>query len=688
MKVENNSNNELLEKFKNLRSRLSSLENINSTYLQTIYQQRVLLDAVKDGILAFDSDGNIKVYNQQFIRMWEIDEQRISILKETELFKALAQKLDDPEKFLNLTAKLNKSIINEFSDLIQLKNGKAFEFTCFPDKKSENIEGRLWTFRDITEQARSEAKLLFYTQDLELAKIKLEEQKEQLESTIIELKEAKKAAEESTRAKSEFLANMSHEIRTPMNAILGFSELLKGRLENEENIKYLNAVYNSGRNLLELINDILDLSKVEAGKLDLSYRPFSLKYIINEIEEIFRLKIEQKKLTFRNTISKDFPDQIVLDETRIRQILFNLVGNAVKFTETGTISINIIAEMINEKYCSFKIEVKDTGIGIENDSIATIFDAFEQGKGSNRYGGTGLGLSITKRLVEIMNGSIKVDSIVGKGSKFIVHFNDIEYLNGINENDESRIIDYEQIKFKDATILIADELPINRELIREFLKGRHLNIIEANDGIEAVELAQKHHPALILMGIRLPKIDGVEAAERIKNNPELNNVKIIALTAVAMKHSKNKINEICDSYLAKPVAKLDLIKELAKYLEVNIGSLPINAIKNNEIACESEEFIPLNSLYAALDTLEGVLKSDWENHSNSFIIGDIEEFAHKIINSAKRNNIKFLQHYGESIVKSTGLLDIEQLQSDLNNYPLMIDKLKNLINLTSYGNGH
>ncbi|NOZ34461.1 MAG: tetratricopeptide repeat protein [Chlorobi bacterium] len=381
-----------------------------------------------------------------------------------------------------------------------------------------------------------------------------------------ELIEARHKAEEANRLKSEFLANMSHEIRTPMNAIIGFSDILSNRLSDERNLSFLNNIKLSSNNLLELINDILDLSKIEAGEMTIQKKPINIRKLIKEITDIFTLKVYEKNLDFNLNINAGIPDLLELDSVHLRQILLNLIANAVKFTESGSVSVNVTGTIQPDKNFNLRISVADTGIGIPESQIETIFESFRQSEGQDirTFGGTGLGLSITKNLIGLMGGKISVKSEIDKGSEFTITLNEIKIISSA-ENvliEKNKIIDIPSI-----TILYADDMIINRELVKAMTETSRITIIEAENGQEIIDILKHTTPDLILTDIRMPVKDGFEAAKIIKQNKRYSNIPVVALTAYAIDSEIKKYGTVFDAYLTKPITKEKLFETINKFFQ-------------------------------------------------------------------------------------------------------------------------
>ena len=401
----------------------------------------------------------------------------------------------------------------------------------------------------------------------------LKKTSDQLEKKVIErteeLHKATQQAIDASKTKSEFLAKMSHEIRTPMNAILGFAEILSEELKKNKNRKYTSYILSSANSLLKIIDDILDISKVEAGRLEIKENFINLKKIFEDIEKLFEVKLNQKNLKLTIKHDPQLPNLMFLDETRIRQILINLINNAIKFTDKGKIELSSKVEKGLEDFqVNLILSVKDSGLGIPEDQQKKIFGEFVQKEGQdhNKFGGTGLGLAIVKQLTELMNGEINVTSQIGQGSTFSICFKDIftvKHIKAYKKPDKRKVLNH---KIKKGKLLIVDDVDGNRVLLRAYLKDQKLSIIEAENGKKAVEKAIKEMPDLVLMDLKMPVMGGEEAIEILRKNKKTQNIPVLVLTASGMKSDEKRLKLKCAGYLTKPIRKKDLISEIAKFL--------------------------------------------------------------------------------------------------------------------------
>ncbi len=500
------------------------------------------------------------------------------------------------------------------------------------------------------------------------------------------LKKAKELAEQANMIKSEFLANMSHEIRTPMNTVLGFTDILANQITNEQHKKYLAAISAGTKSLLVLINDILDLSKIEAGKLQILYQPADPRIIFKEIEGIFADKVKEKNLSFIFDIQSEPPVILLIDEIRFRQILFNLIGNAIKFTDTGYVKITsrALPSSENSELVDLIIDVEDSGIGIEVEHQEDIFNAFQQqdGKLNKKYGGSGLGLSISKKLATLMNGSISLVSTKEKGSIFTLSLKGIEVVETAqsyqNEIQTKKALRMGEIIFHEATVLIVDDVDYNRYLLKEFLKNSKIKILEAINGKLAVELAQANVPDLILMDIRMPVMDGFEATRILKNDPNTSSIKIVALTASLLEEEIKRIKITgFDHFLRKPIKYGELTEVLAKYISHERQSLSEN-LKPTDLASFHISEDTSAYIEQIIELLENDFAVKWGKVKSGGFIDEIGNFGGQIMELGKKYTFEYLISFGKELIESTESFDVNTMKKTLNAFPDLVESIKNV----------
>ena len=526
----------LLVQFRNIAAKKAQEEKLeHSTSLIA-----ATLEATADGILVMRPDGGISHMNRHFSRMWEIPQELLEEGDDGKILDFMEGRVLDLDLYRQrMNGEGDETKAGDF-DTIELKDGRFLERYEVPLKIGGRSSGTVFSFRDITQRKQAEE----------------------------ELRRAKAAAESANRAKSDFLAVMSHEIRTPMNGIMGMVDLALDTELAPQQREYLDMVKSSADALLTIINDILDFSKIEAGKMELESIPFDLGANLRDTVRLLALRAEQKGLEMRLVVEPGVPPRILGDPGRLRQIIINLAGNAIKFTEKGMVELKV---GLDAPGC-LHVSVSDTGIGIPKDKQDSIFEAFTQADGSvtRKFGGTGLGLSIVRRLVALMGGKLWVESEPGQGATF--HFTANFSLPPLGDAERSgmRPASAEGSDIARAlNILLAEDNIINQKLAVTLLQKEGHRVAIANNGAEALEALARERFDLVLMDVQMPVLDGLETTARIRQGEQAGarRIPIVAMTANAMQGDRERCLQAgMDGYVSKPLNPREMFWTIADVL--------------------------------------------------------------------------------------------------------------------------
>jgi len=498
--------------------------------------------------------------------------------------------------------------------------------------------------------------------------------------TLKQEKDARTLAEQALRSaravreKSAFLANMSHEIRTPMNAILGFSDLLSAELPaNAKTRNHARAIRESALSLLQLINDILDLSKIEAGMIELHPEPTAMREVADFLRTIFAQQAARKGLRLDFTLEAGLPHALMLDRSRLRQVLVNLVGNAIKYTEHGGVGIRLswVLDPGNRARGTLVADVSDTGIGIPPGRQQEIFEPFVQvdPTRASEMQGTGLGLSIVRRLVQRMGGTIGLKSEPGSGTVFHLRFPEVAIsarLPASARNWDDDAVDFDELM--PANLLVVDDNSVNRELLAGYFEATHHVVRFAADGVEAVECVREKLPDLVLMDIRMPRMDGRTALGEIRKLPGAEILPVIAVTASSMSDDEGSLRGAFAGFVRKPFTRRSLFDELAAFLPAKPG--PDEPDDARETPREAEGGAPRwSDLAKALRKLEA---GRWAEVKDSGAINETVSFARELVDLGRAEGCRPLVHYGETLEHDAEAYAVARIEARIKDFPALV----------------
>ncbi|MEA2625053.1 MAG: hypothetical protein QOD06_1098 [Candidatus Binatota bacterium] len=513
-----------------------NLQTTEGELRQTLSLLAATLESTADGLLVIDNGGRVTTFNQKFAELWRIPEDVLAGRDDDRILRFLAEQVKDPDAFGAHAAELAERADAESFDVLELTDGRVVERHSHPQRIGGQTVGRVWSFRDITERRRTEE----------------------------ERQRAREAAEAANRAKSEFLANVSHEIRTPLNTIIGMADLLGETRLAPEQKEYVQLSKRAGDILLKLIESVLDLSKVEAGRLDLEEIEFDLPELIDNVTKFIAVRAQDKGLDLRAQVAPDVPAKLVGDPNRLRQVLVNLIGNAIKFTMKGEVRLQVerVSDGVPGEMLRFSIS--DTGVGIPADKLESIFESFTQVDSSvtRQFGGTGLGLTISRRLVDLMGGAIGVTSQVGQGSTFTFT---ARFRAPAERGTKPPTVDLRGIR-----ALVVDVNGVERRMLRDALTDWGAEVVETEEGA-AVVPDVKHARGtgqpygLVFLDCRLPGFGGVELAESLRREVGTLRGTVMMLPADHRTGDLKRLRELgVTARLVKPFTRAELEEAVAR----------------------------------------------------------------------------------------------------------------------------
>jgi signal transduction histidine kinase len=501
------------------------------------------------------------------------------------------------------------------------------------------------------------------------------EQKEREHALV----EAKLQAERSSQEKTVFLANMSHEIRTPMNSILGFSELLEGELKEPRHRQYLKSIRSSAGSLLQLINDVLDMSKVEAGVMELQPEPTNPREICEFLQTVFAESAVRKQINLECKCADDLPRALLLDRIRLRQIMVNLVGNAVKFTDRGSINVRLNWEkQDSSSHITLTIEVQDTGVGIPPDKLESIFKPFVQAGAHHEKEkqGTGLGLAIVRRLTEAMGGTIVAASPAGQGATFRLRLPNIPVSARLPESEQQLAgVAGDFNDLEPALLLVVDDNEENRRLIASMFAGSHHQLEFGSDGLEAVSKARTLRPDLILLDLRMPGLDGREAFAQIRKSPGLELTPVIAVTASTLIEEQGELEKKFNAHLRKPFSRDELFAEVSLFLPRRAKTSVPPEGGGAAPGMGPDPTTPAPAPPELRAELNRLIAEEWPEIRDNLAINETKVFAGKLEALATRWSCPALCDYAQNLAHRADGYEVVELEEQVNHFPDFVKRL-------------
>ncbi len=536
-------------------------------------------DSALDAIIMINELGNVEYWNPAATRIFGYKKEEILGENFHNLFMPEYYRSQHQTGWLNYAKTGKGPAIGQVIELMA-KNAEDYEFPIEIALSSIKIKNKFWALayiRDITERKRAEEKLNNYTSQIELKNLELDMALHSADNATAQAREMAEQAEIANKSKSIFLANMSHEIRTPLNAIIGFSQLMsRDKALTDSQKDYNQSIIRAGEHLLALINDILELSKVEAGRVVLNPTSINLNSLLSDIQMIFKERAQSKHLQFIFETAGDLPSNILVDDSKLRQIFVNLIGNAIKFTDKGSVAVRTRTEINNEGSGQLIVEIRDSGPGIAQEELGKLFKHFVQtSSGIKKGSGTGLGLALSRELALLMGGDISVSSEIGKGSLFTFH---VEIKAGYDQTSEASNLKRVTGIAKQGSdntgktyrILVVDDKEENLAVAVNLLRIVGFETNQAVNGIEAISKFKEWDPDLILMDMRMPVMDGYDATRIIKSTEKGRRTPIIALTASTFEDEQKRTETLqMHGYIRKPFRENELFSTIGKALKIN-----------------------------------------------------------------------------------------------------------------------